>query len=242
MKRLYDRILAKAGNPWEPPVLIVAFGDSVTQGMTTLVEQLHDEVYHARFRRLLETRYPLSTFSVINAGVSGQTACGALSLLDRDVISHQPALTLVAFGLNDAWNGLDGLADYVGALTTIVERILSETTSDVVLLTPNAMNVRPPAWSTGEERRGFEASAALQTTGVLAAYAQAVRDLASRFNLPCADVYSAWVAAAGRGIDTDEWLANQMNHPTADAHAIPAALLMDLAIDAEAVSAAAART
>lgn len=228
MKRLHERIRAKIDNPWEPAVLIVAFGDSVTQGMTTLDEQLHDEVYHARFRRMLEARYPRSTFSVINAGVSGQTACGALSLVDRDVIRHQPALTLVGFGLNDAWNGVEGLPDFVGALTALVERIQAETSSDIVLLTPNFMNTKAPGQCDEAERRGFELSAALQNDGTLAAYAQAVRDLASRFALPCADVHAAWTERAGKGVDTDAWLANHMNHPVADAHAVPAALLMDL--------------
>lgn len=228
MQRFHERIRAKAANPWEPPVLIVAFGDSVTQGMTTLDEQLHDDVYHARFRRLLEAQYPLCTFSVINAGVSGQTACGALSLLERDVIRHQPDLTLVAFGLNDAWNGENGVGDYVAALTAIVERIDCETTSEVVLLTPNFMNTALPAHVQGDERRGFEMSAAIQNTGVLASYAQAVRDLAHRRGVHCADVYAEWSASASRGMDTDAWLANHMNHPTREAHAIPANLLIAL--------------
>ena len=44
MRRLHERIRAKTDNPGEPPVLIVAFGDSVTQGLTVDGEHLHDEV------------------------------------------------------------------------------------------------------------------------------------------------------------------------------------------------------
>ena len=207
-------------------MLIVAFGDSVTQGMTAFGEQIHDDVYHARFKRLLEMQYPLGTFSVINAGVSGQTAPGALSLIDRDVIRYQPDLTLVAFGLNDAWNGGAGVQMFVDAMNTIVSRVRSETESAVVLLTPNFMNRREPNQPTGEERSAFRASASLQNDGVLALYAQAVRDVARKHTVPCADVYGAWEELAVRGENIDSMLSNGMNHPTPEAHAIAAELLM----------------
>ena len=226
MERFHRRIQEKSINPWEPPVLMVAFGDSVTQGMTAFGEQTHDGVYHARLKRLLEARYRLGTFSVINAGVSGQTASGALSLVDRDVIRFQPDLTLVAFGLNDAWNGTGGLQMFVDAMNTIVSRLRSETESDVVLLTPNFMNIRVPNDATGEDRSAFQASASLQNDGVLSLYAQAVRDVARDHNVPCADVYRAWEDLAARGENTDSMLSNGMNHPTPDAHTIPAELLM----------------
>ena len=63
---------------------------------------------------------------------------------------------------------------------------------------------------------------------MLALYAQTVRDVAREHNVLCADVYSAWEALATRGEDTDSMLSNGMNHPTPDAHAIPAELLMDI--------------
>ena len=226
MNHFHRRIQEKADNPWEPPVLIVAFGDSVTQGMTAPGEQTHDAVYHHRFKRLLEARYPLSTFSVINAGVSGQTAPGAQALLERDVIRHQPDLTVVGFGLNDAWNGFSGLAMFVDAMNAIVRQIRAQTQSDVILLTPNFMNTREPSGRTVEELSAFRASAGLQDGGVLAAYAQALRDAAQAQHVSCADVYSEWEDRAASGVDTDSMLANGMNHPTEDAHSIPAELLI----------------
>jgi acyl-CoA thioesterase-1 len=226
LSRFLRRVREKAADPWTPPVLIVAFGDSVTQGMLALDEQAHDAVYHARFMRLLEARDPLSTFSVINAGVGGQTAAGALALIERDVIRHQPDLTLVSFALNDAWNGQTGVPAFIDAMDVIVRRIRAETESDVILLTPNFMNRREPAGADSEHIALVRATAALQNDGVLAAYAQAVRDVAQAHDLPCADVYRAWEDLATQGVDTDRMLANHMNHPTSEAHAIPAELLM----------------
>jgi acyl-CoA thioesterase-1 len=226
LSRFQQRVREKTADPWAPPVLIVAFGDSVTQGMLTLDEQAHEAVYHARFKRLLEAHDPLSTFSVINAGVGGQTAAGALALIERDVIRHQPDLTLVSFALNDAWSGHAGVSTFIDAMDVIVRRIRAETESDVILLTPNFMNRREPADADPELMVLVRATAALQNDAVLAAYAQAVRDVAQAHGLPCADVYRAWQDLAAQGVDTDRMLANQMNHPTAEAHAIPADLLM----------------
>ena len=233
MDRFHRRVREKTENPWAPPVLIVAFGDSVTQGMTSLDVQVPDKVYHQRFKRRLEACYPTCTFSVINAGVSGQTAPGALSLVDRDVVRHQPDLTIVGFGLNDAWNGLDDLPVYVDAMNAIVRQIQAGTQSDVVLLTPNFMNMREPAGVDPDALPGFRASAELQNRGVVAAYAHAVREVARAHDLPCADVYRAWEERLVAGIDVDALLANGMNHPTAEAHAITAELLLQIVLATE---------
>ena len=103
----------------------------------------------------------------------------------------------------------------------------------MILLTPNFMNRREPTDADPELMVLVRATAALQNDGVLAAYAQAVRDVAQAHDLPCADVYRAWQDLATQGVDTDQMLANQMNHPTAEAHAIPADLLMRIVTAAE---------
>ena len=115
---------------------------------------------------------------------------------------------------------------FVEAMNAIVDEIRTNTHSDVILLTPNFMNTREPHEGSAEELSGFCASARLQNTGVLAAYAQAVRDIASERGVACADVYTVWEEMAARGEDVDSMLSNGMNHPTPDAHAIPAELLM----------------
>ena len=224
------RIIEKTNDAAAAPVLIVAFGDSVTQGMTALGQQTHDGVYHARFVRGLNARFPNCTFSVINAGVGGQTAPGSLQRLERDVIRHQPDLTLVAFGLNDAWQGLDGLGDFRTALTTLVERTVSEAHSDVVLLTPSFMNKASDAAHAkrvAPEHQGLIAGmAAIQNSGILAAYAQAIREVAAQCGVACADVYRAWEDQTAAGVDTDTLLSNGLNHPNEAAHQIAASVLL----------------
>lgn len=230
LTRFHKRITEKSNDPSAAPVLIVALGDSVTQGMTAHGEQTHDDVYHARFKWMLERWYPQSTFSVINAGVSGQTATGALALLERDVIRHQPDLTLISFGLNDAWGGSDKVNEFASALTTLVERIQNETASEVILLTPTFMNKADNPRVHLVHRHLIGGMAELQNSGTLAAYAEAVRSVAQQLAVPCADVYRAWEALAAQGTNTDELLANGLNHPTAEAHEIAAEALIQIVL------------
>jgi acyl-CoA thioesterase I len=225
MRRLYDRIAEKSADPHAAPVLIVAFGDSVTQGMTALGEQAPDAVYHARLKRALEASFHQATFSVINAGQSGQTAQGSLSSLARDVLRHQPDVTLISFGLNDAWGGEAGLAPFRDALATMITQVRADTDSDVILLTPTFMNRADNARIAPEHRGLVEAMSNLMNSGMLARYAQAVRDIAREHDAPLADVYAAWQALADSGVDTDVMLSNGLNHPDADAHAIAADVL-----------------
>lgn len=220
-----SRIAEKAANPHAAPVLIVAFGDSVTQGMTALGVQEPDAVYHARLKRALEAAHPLATFSVINAGQSGQTAVGALASLDRDVLRHQPDLITLSFGLNDAWGGEAGLPSFRAAIETMITRVRAETSADVLVLTPTFMNRADNPRVAPEHRSLVAQMAEVMNSGTLARYAQAVRDAASAQQAACIDVFAAWQQLADSGIDTDDMLANGLNHPTGEAHAIAARLL-----------------
>lgn len=228
LSHFYQRIQEKTLQPHAAPVLIVAFGDSVTQGMTALGVQESDAVYHARLKRALEAAHPLATFSVINAGQSGQNAPGALASLERDVLRHQPDLTLISFGLNDAWNRVDGLPQFCDSLSVMYRRIRAETTSDIVALTPTFMNKSDNERVAAEHRSLVQGMADIMNSGTLAAYADAVRATARAHNVPVADVYAAWEQRAASGVNTDMLLANGLNHPTGEAHAIAADVLMQL--------------
>jgi lysophospholipase L1-like esterase len=79
---------------WPPDLCsqrpIVAFGDSMTEG----IGAVPDQSYPAQLERLVGHR-------VINAGRSGETVSDALARLDRDVLTHNPALVLLCLGGND---------------------------------------------------------------------------------------------------------------------------------------------
>lgn len=104
------------------PALIVAFGDSYTEGYGARL----DEAFPARLEAALGR-------PVVNKGVSGETAGEALRRLDRDVIRSTPDLVIVEFGVNEAFRGYPvsrSLAD----IETIVERVRRETNASVVIV------------------------------------------------------------------------------------------------------------
>ena len=94
---------------------VVAFGDSIVEGYK------QPEGWPEILGRDLAGRY--GGLSVINAGISGNTAEDGLRRLRQDVLVHQPDLVLISFGLNDMKNGVslsrfnEDLAGIVGEVT-----------------------------------------------------------------------------------------------------------------------------
>jgi acyl-CoA thioesterase-1 len=83
-----------------PPVLILAFGDSLTAGLGLLPGKAYPE--------LLQARLKASGYNarVINAGVSGDTTRNGLDRLDW-TLEEAPDIAIVALGANDALRGLN---------------------------------------------------------------------------------------------------------------------------------------
>jgi acyl-CoA thioesterase I len=234
LRRFHERVAEKARDVSASPVLIVAFGDSVTQGYTKANTIEPKYVYHQRLKEQLENRYSLTTFSVINAGVAGFTAEGSLGRLNRDVVRYQPDLVVIAFGLNDAVVlGKSGLEQFQKALQTMIDTIRAQTESDIILLTPNFMVTADNANIHLAERHYLAGLLPVQTDGTLEQYAEVIRKVATTNNLLLADVYQTWTALAAKGTDTNTMLANGLNHPTAEAQEIPAELLFQLIAKAE---------
>ncbi len=227
--RVHERIAANSSDHAAAPLLIVALGDSVTQGYTSHATIDHDGVYHARLKRRLEGTYPMTTFSVLNAGAAGQTVQDALKRLERDVIRHDPDLLIVAFGLNDAAHGgFEGVKQFKADLNHLLERVEAGTNAHVLLVTPSFMLEQTNDHIHPAELVYVAGLLPLQRGGIVAAYAAAIRQVGAARHLPVADVYAAWEQAALGGVDTDDWLANGLNHPTGEAHAITADLLLEL--------------
>lgn len=227
LARFHQRIAEKATIRSTPPVLIVALGDSVTSGSSTNGAIMHDDVYHAQLKRLLEKCYPSTVFSVINAGDDGRDAVGGFARLERDVLHHRPDLVIIGYGLNDATaSELAGLDTYEQALEALVWRTREATDADIILLTPNMMCLRHSDDVPETYHDLIDRFIRIQKDGILAAYAQRLREVAARLDVPVADVYGAWEELAASGVDTTAMLVNGLNHPTAAGHTLTADLLM----------------
>ncbi|MEI8314172.1 MAG: GDSL-type esterase/lipase family protein [Verrucomicrobiota bacterium] len=78
-------------------VMIVAFGDSITEASHQKLEYRWPEI----LRRQLQERFTGTNIKVINAGVGGNTSREGLARFEKDVLSHRPDFVLFEFG-NDA--------------------------------------------------------------------------------------------------------------------------------------------
>jgi len=222
MKRFFERIQQKALEPAEPPVVIVAFGDSVTQGATENGRYDPENVYHRLLQQKLEARYPLTTFSTINAGVCGNTTRSGLKRMHRDVIRYQPDLVLVAFGLNDCFGGDAALPDFERALRTVVAEVRRGCPADIVLLTPPFMADTFSDRIHSEHLPLADGIMKVQKEGTLSRYAEAVRNVAKSEETLLADVHAEWTRLAESGAPVNDWLINGLNHPGPKGHHLAA--------------------
>lgn len=82
--------LGRVANLGAPGNVVVFFGDSITQGYGVAPEE--------GFPGLVARELGLS---FVNAGVPGDTTAAGLLRIERDVLAHQPRLTVVELGGND---------------------------------------------------------------------------------------------------------------------------------------------
>ena len=71
---------------------------------------------------ILCTLFPIVTVNIIGAGISGDNAPGGLARVERDILRHEPDLTVVCYGLNDCSRDEDSVHRYVSALGEIFEK------------------------------------------------------------------------------------------------------------------------
>ena len=96
------------------PVTLLVLGDSLTAGLGLEPQ----DAFPAKLEAALKPRYP--NLTIINAGVSGDTAADGLARLDWALTDEVGGL-IVGLGANDALRGLD-----VAQMETALEGILAK--------------------------------------------------------------------------------------------------------------------
>ena len=82
---------AAALRPFESGDVVCFVGDSITQG-----RKWHRYIYD-----FYVTRFPDRRLLFVNAGISGDSATGAVLRLDRDILVHRPTAAAIMLGMND---------------------------------------------------------------------------------------------------------------------------------------------
>jgi lysophospholipase L1-like esterase len=121
-----------ADTPLRKPIVIVALGDSVTQGVCVGEEN----GYVSKLQRMLGDGY-----QVINEGVSGERSWNALSRSDA-VLAHQPDILIIFYGTNDVKNIRvedKTWGDLKEAITS-----LASSAPEAMLVTPHRGIEKPP--------------------------------------------------------------------------------------------------
>lgn len=183
---------------------IVAFGDSTTASRGKL------KVYVDIIRQELPERgLPVR---VINAGVGGDHTEHARARFEKDVLSHNPDIVVIQFGINDAavdvWKDPPAteprvsLAEYEQNLRRFIHA-LAQRKASVVLMTPNPLRWTPKM----RELYGKPPYLPNETNGFninLAAYAETIRQIARTEHVPLIDVYRTFEEfgmTEGRSVD-----------------------------------------
>lgn len=206
---------------------IIAFlGDSVTQGCFevylkgTDIKTVFDSTaaYSEKVKKILGMMYPEAPVAVVNFGVNGSTAVQGAARMERDVLSCQPDLLVVCFGLNDSAGETEGISVYKEALRQIFVQA-KNAGIEVLFMTPNMMNTYTRYSITDDIFRNLaEIFGRRQTNGVLDAYMDAAREVCREEEVILCDCYAIWKKMFESGADTTALLSNDLNHPTREMH------------------------
>ncbi len=204
-------------------ITIVAFGDSVTHGAQAEGVIDFETVYHNRLKKMLAEVRTYTPINVINAGIGGITAMGSLDRMERDVFSHHPDLVILCFGLNDVNRPLE---DYLLALDTMF-KACREREVDAIFMTPNMLNTYVADDCPVKHLAYAAQTAEHQNSGRFDHYIHEAKRVAEENGIPVCDVYAKWKELS-KTEDTTKLLANRINHPTAQMHALFAQSLFDM--------------
>ena len=225
--KIIEKFIQKQANLRACRQPAIAFlGDSVTQGcfeIYTVKGSLKvvfspDDAYSEKLRRIFAILYPNVSLNVINAGISGDSTWMGVKRLDEDVLSFNPDLVVVCYGLNDATKAADGIDEYEENLRQIFTRIQA-TGAEVIFMTPslrsNDPDYRNPDPLLERIVRGCSEN---ERAGWLQKYLERARKAAAECNVPVCDCNAIWLKMAEAGVNTNALLSNDVNHPTRELH------------------------
>ncbi len=207
--------------------VIVCLGDSVSQGCFECYSQSGElktvfdanESYANKLQHILRILYPSVPVNVINAGISGDKSWGGLKRLTRDVLSYQPDLVIVCYGLNDSTIGSNGLQKYVDSLKEIFETIKQNEEIEIIFMTPNLRtqavdsSLIDPVVREAAERVAFN-----ERENWLEKYIEAAVALCQTMEIPVCDCYKIWKQLKQKDVEINQLLSNKINHPIREMH------------------------
>ena len=181
-------------------VTIVAFGDSITAGFAVR------RGFPSYWKQMLAEKYPEASIEMINSGISGDTSMDGLARLDYSVLSYEPDLITINFGINDCVLGL-GLEEFEANFVEMVRRIRSGPGSEILLLSSEPLETPP------YDRMVLD-------------YYQAVQRVAKQMDVGFVNVFAAWMKVINAGTPLTGLILSGLDHPNEAGYRIIAEELM----------------
>ena len=181
---------------------IVCFGDSITAGYAVR------RGFPSFLLESLRQRFPDSKIEMINSGICGDTSQDGLGRLDWAVLSYEPDLVTINFGIHDCVLGLS-LEEFEMNLVEMVRRIRAGPDSEILLLSSQPLESPP------YDQRVLD-------------YYQTVERVAKEMNVGFVDVYGAWMKRVQAGMPLDSLILPGLDHPNEAGYRIIAEELMSL--------------
>ena len=187
--------LGAAAEPYRDGDTVVFLGDSITHGGS----------YHAYIADYYRTRFPAADIRFVNAGLSGDTAAGALARVTEDVAARTPTQVAVHFGMNDVGRSAylpvattESLAEQAAAreryrvsLTKLVENVRAAAPSArLTYLTPTPYDERVVITNAPPNRTGWASVNNVGCNAALGAFAGFVLEKGKADGVPTVDWYS----------------------------------------------------
>ena len=218
------------------PINIVIFGDSVSHGALNGTID-YEGVYWNRLKKMLNAVRSYVPVNMINASIGGTAAVHGVERMERQVLKHEPDLVIVCFGLNDVNGTLDCYLDSLGKIFSA----LKERSIDTVFMTPNMLNTSV-AEDTPEQHYQYAIKTAImQNDGRMDEYMSAAVSLAESMGVTVCDCYAEWKKLSETQ-DITYLLANRINHPKSEMHALFAEKLYEVIIGEKAPTSDSAST
>jgi lysophospholipase L1-like esterase len=183
-------------------VTIAALGDSITAGYAVR------RGFPSFWKQMLAEKYPEANIEMINSGISGDTSMDGLARLDFSVLSYEPDLVTINFGINDCVLGL-GLEEFEMNFVEMVRRIRAGPNSEILLLSSQPLETPP------YDRLVLD-------------YYQAVERVAKEMDAGFVDVYGAWMRHVLVGTPLGSLILPGLDHPNEAGYRIIAEELMRL--------------
>lgn len=181
---------------------IVAFGDSITAGFAVR------RGFPSFWREQLQQKFREAKVEMINSGISGDTSCDGLARLDWSVLSYEPDLVTINFGINDSVFDID-VDEFKENLTKMIRRIRAGPGSEILLLSSQPLETPP-------------------YDRIVQNYYRAVEDVAKQMDVGFVDVYGAWMERVRQGTPLSSLIIPGLDHPNEAGYRIIAEELMKL--------------